>query len=141
MAYATRSDFERWGLSPSLAAQAETKAPGAIANALDARSAEADSYFRARYVLPLTAWDANVRRVVCELAALDVLGVAGFNPQGNDEYFTRRAERALGWLKSVGAKRVHPDVTESGAPVDGAVVVSPPARGWDELSIEERRGW
>lgn len=139
--YATRADFERFGLPPALAAQAETKTPGVIANAIDARSAEADSHFAARYRLPLTEWDVNVRRVVCELAALDVLGVAGFNPQGNDEFYERRAERALAWLKAVAAKKCHPVVVEGASPIDGAEVISPPARGWDAIEIEEKRGW
>lgn len=142
MAYATLADFEQLGLPPDAIAALNARVPGSITRALDAASTLADGYLRARFVLPLTAWSDDLRQAVCGLAAASLLMTLGLDPESPDAVLIReRAKEARRWLEMVAAKKIHPSVTESGAPVDGAVVVSPPARGWDEVSIEEERGW
>ena len=66
MAYAERTHLAQWGL-PSTALSAIPT--GTQDAALASASAKADSYLRARYALPLSAWGNELRQAVCELAA------------------------------------------------------------------------
>jgi hypothetical protein len=140
--YASHAEFYTWGLAPEVVAAAERKSPGILDRALASASRRADSCFRDRYVLPLASWGDEVRERVCQLAALAVLGVLGFNPDGPDRFYVDRARDAEVWFRRVADKKEQPDVVEGGPPVDGAVVVSPRERGWAQHDgLCERRGW
>lgn len=104
--------------------------------ALDAASAVADGYLRARgYVLPITAWSADLTRAVAILAAFDLLVTRGFDPQaGADDVLLRRVEMATTWLRDVAAGHVTPDLTDSTPSTDEAsgqtFCVTNPRRDW-----------
>lgn len=142
MAYATRTDFEQLGLPPDALNALDMRVPGSVARALEAASTLADGYLRARYVLPLASWSDDLRQAVCGVAASSLLVTLGLDPESPTATLIReRSKEARRWLEMVAAKKIHPTVTEGGAPVDGAEVLSPPARGWDDVSIDETRGW
>lgn len=142
MAYAIRTDFEQLGLPPDALDALDARVPGSVARALDAASTLADGYLRARYVLPLAAFGDDLTHAVCAVAAASLMMTLGLDPESPDATLIReRSKEARRWLEMVAAKKIHPTITEGGAPVDGAVVLSPAARGWDEVSIEEERGW
>lgn len=140
--YATRADFELLGLPSDALDALDARAPGAVARALDAASALADGYLRARYVLPLAAFGDDLTQAVCAVAAESLMATLGLDPESPmATLLSRRAKDARRWFEMVAAKKIHPSITEGGAPVDGAVVISPAARGWDNVEIEEERGW
>lgn len=142
MAYATRTDLEQLGLPPDALDALDSRVPGSLARALDAASALADGHLRARYVLPLSSWSDDLTQRVVAVAAESLMATLGLDPESPmATLLSKRAAKAERWFEMVAAKKIHPTVTEGGAPVDGAVVISPPARGWDEVSIEEERGW
>lgn len=142
MAYATRTDIEQLGLPPDALDALDSRVPGSVARAIDAASTLADGYLRARYVLPLVAYGDDLTQSVCAVAAASLMTTLGLDPESPMATLIReRAKEARRWLEMVAAKKIHPSITEGGAPVDGAEVLSPPARGWDDVSIEEKRGW
>lgn len=143
MAYANRADFESWGLPPALCAYIDTLDAGAIARALDDTSAEMDTHLRVVLVLPLTGTiDPTLRKWNCELAAPALLAWVGGNPEApSADLLVTRAAAATAGLKRVAAKQQVLAATEGGPPVDGAVVRSQPARGWDAPCIRTTRGW
>jgi phage gp36-like protein len=142
MAYATRTDFEQLGLPPDALDALDSRVPGSVARALDAASTLADGYLRARYVLPLSSWGDDLTQAVCAVAAASLMMTLGLDPESPTATMIReRSKEARRWFEMVAAKKIHPTVTEGGAPVDGAVVISPAARGWDNVEIEEERGW
>ncbi len=142
MAYATRPDFEQLGLPPDALDALDSRVPGSVARALDAASTLADGYLRARYVLPLAAYGDDLTQAVCAVAAASLMTTLGLDPESPMAALIReRAREARRWFEMVAAKRIHPSITEGGAHVDGATVISPAARGWDDVSIEEERGW
>ena len=90
--YATTTNLVRLGIR----AEALSGVATAVQEeALDAASAVADGYLRARgYVLPITAWSADLTRAVAILAAFDLLVTRGFDPQaGADDVLLRRVAR------------------------------------------------
>lgn len=98
-----------------------------------AASAIADSYLRARYSLPLLAWDDAIKAKVAAVAAAHLLRTIGWNPEDPANVsIMRDAASAEQWLAKVGARDVHPDVTESGAVVFAPVALSDTPRGWDD---------
>lgn len=79
-----------------------------------AASSIADSYFRARYTLPLLAWDAAVKSRVAALAARELLRVVGWNPEHPaDVALMKAADNAEKWFQLVSTRDAHPDVSES----------------------------
>ena len=137
--YATTTNLVRLGIR----AEALSGVATAVQEeALDAASAVADGYLRARgYVLPITAWSADLTRAVAILAAFDLLVTRGFDPaRGNDQVMQLRYEQAIAWFRDVSAGRAA--VTGGNttpAPVSGAGarsgdggarVRSKPMRGW-----------
>lgn len=129
-AYATTTDLTRLGLPSDALVDVTSEAQEA---ALAAASALADSYLRSRYRLPLTAWSDELTRVVCVIAAWDLLTTRGFDPSGSaDEAIRQRYEDAIGWLKDVSRSVVTPDVTDSSVAQRSAApaVYSRTARGW-----------
>lgn len=103
MAYADRTDLVRLGLRAEALTGVSTTAQDA---ALEAASDVADSYLRARYALPLTAWGDDLRRAVAAIASLDIMTARGFNPSnGADDVLVQRSRDATSWLKDVAANR------------------------------------
>jgi phage gp36-like protein len=129
MTYATQDDLFRLGL-PERAFRGVS--PSTIENALEAASRLADSYLRARYVLPLTAWDEALTRAVAAIAAYDLMAVRGYDPaRGADEVLRLRYEDAIRWLERVAAGAVSPEVRDSTPDVrEGAFSAVTSPRRW-----------
>ena len=131
MPYATRVDLERLALP----AAALAGIPAADQDAaLEAASDLADSYLRARYTLPLVAWEDDLRRAVAAIAAYDLMVRRGFSPTGADEQLRLRYEDALRWLERVAAGQLHPQIVDS-SPVPETtepIGYTAPPRGWCE---------
>ena len=66
--YAQISDLPLYGL-PATALQSPALTPAVLNAALQAASAEMDSYFSGRYQLPLLTWDTSVTEVCCKITA------------------------------------------------------------------------
>lgn len=131
--YANTTNLARLGIR----AEALTGIATAVQEeALDAASAVADGYLRARgYVMPLTAWSTDLTRAVAILAAFDLLVTRGYDPQaGGDDVLLRRVEMATTWLRDVAAGRVTPDLSDSTPSEDEAseqtFCVTNPRRRW-----------
>lgn len=100
---------------------------------IGAASAEAYGYFRSRGQGTLVSWDTTVTKMVCQIAAYDLMCTVGFNPsQGADQNYVMRATNARLWLRQVGKGEVTPDLVFA---VDKALasmpqVISRPPIGW-----------
>jgi phage gp36-like protein len=134
--YATVDDLYRYGLQP-IAVQ---NVPMANLTAeLEAASRYADSKMRARYSLPLLAWDSSVTMHVCRIAAYNILVTRGYNPEaGADVAITQRYEQSLEWFDGVERQRTHPNVTETANPqyaTDLPQVISGTSRGWQTPGV------
>lgn len=132
--YADRTDLTRLGLP---AAALNGVATEAQEEALDAASAEADSYLRARYVVPFTTWGADLRQCVCALAAETILTTQGYSPEaGRDDVVSARASRWRTWLRDVSAGKAHVSggattpTAERHARASSPRVTSDRTRGW-----------
>jgi phage gp36-like protein len=115
--YATTADLARLGISSAALQGVATATQEA---ALDACSAVADGYLRARgYVLPLTTWSNDLTRAVAVLAAFDLLVTRGYDPSaGTDDVLLKRVEMATSWLRDVAASRITPALTDSTTSVE-----------------------
>jgi phage gp36-like protein len=95
-----------------------------------------DSYFSARYGkgMPFLAWDIAVTEKCVEIAQWKLLNIRGYNPAaGADVNVRDRWVAALAWCAGVERQRIHPKVTLSPAPYQGAdapLVLSQPLQGW-----------
>lgn len=98
--YATQTDLAQLGLSPGALQNVLSATQDA---ALQAASAIADSYLESRYDLPLTSWGKDLVRVVCFIAAYDLLTSRGYSPQSPDDHIRQRYVDALAWLQEVSA--------------------------------------
>jgi phage gp36-like protein len=112
---------------------------------LDA-SEEADSYFRGRYALPMSAVGSDVVRYTSWIACYLLCQLIGFAPQaGSDKLIVERYYQAVGWPDRAGTgwfpgvqrQAIHPDVTPALDPVNDAIhglpqVQSQPMRGWQQ---------
>ena len=115
--YASTTDLARLGISSAALQGVATATQEA---ALDACSAVADGYLRARgYVLPLTTWSDDLTRAVAVLAAFDLLVTRGYDPSaGTDDVLLKRVEMATSWLRDVAASRITPALTDSTTSVE-----------------------
>lgn len=99
-------------------------------SAIDAASDEIDGYLGARYVLPLTAWESDLRKQCARLAVYQLMVVRGFNSSRTaDEQLVIQQEQAIAWLRGVSNGSIVPRVTDSSAgpspgKVSGGVMVS-----------------
>jgi phage gp36-like protein len=105
--------------------------------ALDDASAEADTYLRAQYTLPLGApYDRTLVRHVCALAAWALLCRRGFNPeQGSNKTFETNYDKAIAWLKALARREVSLAESADASPTiakGGPRVSSKPRQGWNE---------
>jgi phage gp36-like protein len=129
MSYATQDALYRLGL-PEKALRGVPQPT--INNALEAASRLADSYLRARYTLPLTAWDEALTWAVAAIAAYDLMAVRGYDPaRGADEVLRLRYEDAIRWLERVAAGVVSPEMQDSTPDVrEGAFFAVTSPRRW-----------
>lgn len=134
--YASIDDLYRFGLQP-LAVQNVPMA-NLIAE-LEAASRYADSKMRARYSLPLLAWDTTITMHVCRIAAYNILVTRGYNPEaGADIAITQRHQESLEFFDGVERQRTHPNVTQtptSSPGVDMPQVISGTLRGWQSPGV------
>lgn len=146
--YASQTDLAQLGLAPG----ALQNVTGTVQDAaLLAASALADSYLESRYKLPLTSWGKDLSRIVCFIAAYDILTSRGYSPQSPDDHIRQRYIDALAWLQEVSRGTQSPSqiadssVTTQTGPSIGAVgsdgsinsataggfqMVTSPVRGW-----------
>jgi phage gp36-like protein len=128
--YADRTDLARYGLLAS----ASQPVPDATLDAnLEAASRELDNYFRARYSLPLLAWDTSVREKCCWIAAWMTMTTRGTSQDGGDAGFRERYDLAIAWAEGVERQRIHPHVTET--------PVAQPRYQFPQISSGTKRGW
>lgn len=114
VAYADTTDFNVFGLPT---ATLNALASGAVQSAqLASASGRMDSYFRARYNMPFTAWGDELRECCCVLAACTIIRRRGFNPDNKTEAdLVTRETVWLTWLDRVAAGTLQPNVTEASA--------------------------
>jgi hypothetical protein len=73
-----------------------------------------DSYFRARYGLPLTSWDESVKAAAGALYARQLLRVIGWNPESlADRAIMDAGDKAERWCQRVSTRDAHPLVGET----------------------------
>ncbi len=107
--------------------------------AIDAASDEMDGYFGARYTLPLTVWESDVRMNCARLAVYQLMVVRGFNSsRAGDEQLLEQVQMTRSWLKGISLGSIVPRVTDSSsAPAPGKVsggvmVTSYGSRGYSQ---------
>jgi phage gp36-like protein len=130
-AYADQSDLARFGMMAS----ASQPIPSAALDAqLLAASEVMNSYFRARYSLPLTDWDDSVRMYCCWIAAYLAFTMRGFSlDAGRDAQILERSQMAIDWCGGVEHQRIHPRVVET--------PVAEPRYQFPQISSSPKRGW
>lgn len=96
--YATTTDLANLGLIGGALQNVTTQVQNA---ALLAASAVADSYLQSRYDLPIANWGQDLVRVVCAIAAYDILTSRGYSPQSQDDHIRQRQQDGIAWLKEV----------------------------------------
>lgn len=132
--YATPAD-----LATVVPAGVLTMPADAQQKALDDASAEADTYIRNQYTLPLSQpYDPTLVRKVCQLAAWQLVGFKGRKVEAGkvDVYELMQAD-ALVWLGKLATKRVSLGAQADASPGisrGAARVASRPPRGYPRRS-------
>lgn len=120
MPYASRADLHALGLPEAVLASIPDVEQEA---ALEAASALADSYLRARYDLPLASWGRGLTRAVALIAAYDLMSRRGYDPtRPGQENVRMRYEDAIRWLEGVAAGKVDPGVEDATPEVSSTAV-------------------
>lgn len=136
--YAVLADLPKYGVSAVALAPID---PAVQQAAIDAASAVVDSFLRARYKLPLSAWGVDITRTTAVLAVYDLLVTRGYNPAaGADINIKLRHDDAMLWLLHVSRQDVHPDVTptQDQAPgYDAPRVLTNSQRGWNDTGSRQ----
>lgn len=130
------TDFPVFGLLPATTSGVLTATIQSILDAVS--SGEVDTVIQARTPLPIaTPYNTGLVKIVCEIGALDVLTMRGFNPESpNDIAIVERAERARALLQSYATGAIAPPWT----PVQPSwAVASDPDRGWYD-SVDDPSG-
>ena len=144
MAYATQADLLTVGMPPqALANLSPTQVSAALQNASD----RIDSYFRGRYgdgpsPLLLT-WDSQVTQATAKIAAYELLGIRGVDPDKPRPFAQENAD-AVFWCRDVQRQQAHPLVTVSGSPLAGSVQPNLVSSSVVNLATGRRapnRGW
>lgn len=132
MAYATITDLSTYGASNATFGSLTT---GEKQAAIDAASAEADGYLRARYPraeLPLQTYDAALTIAVVKIATFELVRKRGFNPNaGSDAVIVKAADDARKWLTQLA--RGETSIVGAADPTtvtEQPRVISGPLRGW-----------
>jgi phage gp36-like protein len=110
--------------------------------AIDSASDEIDGYLASRYVLPLTAWESDLRRHCACMAVYTLLVTRGFNPdRPGDQVLVDRNDAALDWLKRISNGTVVPRVTDSSsAPAVGKVSGGVKVSSWGSRGYVDDTG-
>jgi phage gp36-like protein len=133
-AYATLLDVYALGLSSAAMGQITAAQQQAI---LDSENAQADSYLRGRYQLPLLAWDQDLKLAVAQRTAWRILCLRGFNPESGADVSIRQGyDDATRWLEGIQRGSSHPNVTPSAPATPGTAYAQPQA-----MSANVPRGW
>ena len=128
-AYATRAELAVHGIGTKFLAGVSTPDQDA---ALVAASRAADMYLRSRYAVPIAAWQEDLTRLVCHIAAWDLYStrrVAG----DEDDGIERRSRAAVVMLRDVSEGKAHlAGITESASESWPQTIgaVSDESRGW-----------
>ena len=129
MPYATRAELATHGIGAKFLAGVSTADQDA---ALVAASRAADMYLRSRYAVPLAAWQTDLTRLVCHVAAWDLYATRR-TPADADDGIERRAKAAVAMLRDIGEGKAHLAGVEESA-----------SESWPELIgavSDESRGW
>jgi phage gp36-like protein len=128
MPYITQTELEDLALPPG--AQAALDVP--TIEAIIARaSKEADAYLRARYTLPLLAWDGDLKGWVADIAAFLCIKRIGANPEADDyKVFKASHDEAHAKLKLVAQRLAHPNIQDSAKLTRVPRMASLPLRRW-----------
>lgn len=131
MAYATLNDLATYGANAATFTMPQANQTAA----LNAASAEADGYLRARYPraeLPLQTYSVDLTIAVCKIATFELVAARGFNQnKGQDQVIVKRADDARAWLKSIARGEVSLDLAPDPATSPGSPnLQSQPLRGW-----------
>lgn len=136
--YADATQFQQLACTPAAYDNFEAGSPGCVVLALQAASAEADSYLAGQFQLPLATWDLALARAVCWIAAKGLYDEFGYNALAPvDQLIERRYEQAIEWLTKVGNEELFPqyaDASGSTTPA-GDFVVSDPAVGFTSRGV------
>jgi hypothetical protein len=112
MAYATQQDLINYGVQPQVLGRLQ---PSQINAILQSASDKADGYGRARWgytACPLVTWDTDWTANVTKLAAYEIHGVAGTNPESADFKLAKiRLADAEAYFDKVQRQQIHPLVT------------------------------
>lgn len=120
-AYATKDELYIYGAPSKAFGQLTDAAKDA---ALEAASRTVDTYYRARFPLPLSSWDEQTKKVTCQIATYDLLSIRGYNPaSGSDINIKDRYDSAIAWLEKVAKQQAHPEVAT--AQINAPEVVQP----------------
>jgi phage gp36-like protein len=95
------------------------------------------------YLWVTTGWPRAIKRATCIIAAYDLLGGRGFDPEsGTDSIVLKRYEQVLEWFEKVKAGKVEVLDIDDTTDADGdgevddlkgaGIVESEPRRGWGE---------
>lgn len=136
--YASTAQLASLSLTPQAAARYGDVAMNA---ALQAASSRADSYLASQFTLPLTSWDMQLTRVVCDMAAFDLARQYGLNPAAPDFNALKSLfDGSLAWLEQVRTHALTPQYEDSdGSPTNveegGPFVITATSRGYSEREI------
>lgn len=131
MAYPTLADLAACGLPPTALA---TISNADKTQALEDNSALADTYIGDKYQLPLSApYDRALIRMICYLAAWDLLGLRGYNPSDpTDQVVQYKADQAMKFLIRVAEGQARLNVTQGAPAYYEADVYTNTERGFND---------
>lgn len=99
--YATIQDLLNYSLNPQVVSNYAFTEPSMMV-ALLAASAEINSYLTSQQILPLTAWDAKITQVCCDIAAYRLYKQYGYDPDAIQNSNIRACyNQAMEWLNKV----------------------------------------
>lgn len=122
--YAQPGDLAKVGALPSFV---QSLTSDQITEALQTASALMDSYFIARFTLPIQTWTYDVVQCCCVLAVYTLIAARGYNPNNPAELvYETRFNQQMRWLKDVANGVATPFMTDS-SPNAAAGQASPTA--------------
>ena len=143
--YATTEDLSNLGVTSDSFEDIDDEK---LQAALDSASTLADGYLASKFQLPLVSSGQDLAEAVCKIAAYNLLGSRGYNPElGGDVVLRARYDDAIRWLEGVSAGKISPAITDSSggpAQVGGPFVLSPVQSSYDGTLVASRpqpRGW
>jgi phage gp36-like protein len=115
-AYATLAELSKFGRAGKALDGLDTSTR---TEQLEAASRVADGYLRGRVTLPLKGpFGKDLVQAVCKIAAFELLGNLGLNPEVEQDLSKARSE-SIAWLRDIASGTATPEWLDSS--VDGAV--------------------